>query len=79
MKKETSVKGISHFGGSLPVFNGYACGIDIGDTFHCVAVNNGKGGHEVLTVGAFTEDLDQIVAYLQARGVTSAADRKSVV
>ena len=73
MKKETSGKGISHFGGSLPVFNGYACGIDIGDTFHCVAVNNGKGGHDVLTVDAFTEDLDQIVAFLQARGVTSAA------
>ena len=73
MKKETSAKGISHFWGGLPVFNGYACGIDIGDTLHCVAVNNGKGGHEVLTTGAFTEDLDQIVAYLQGHCVTSAA------
>ena len=73
MKKETSEKGISRFAGGLPVFNAHACGIDIGDTLHCVAVNNGKGGHDVLTTGAFTEDLDLIVAYLKGHGVTSAA------
>ena len=49
MKKEKPKMGIVKMGSGLPVFNAYAAGIDIGDTLHCVAINDGKGGHEVKT------------------------------
>lgn len=73
MKNETAKKGVIKMGTSLPVFNPQAAGIDIGDTMHCVAINDGKGGHEVKTTSAFTCDLHEIVAYLQSNGVTTAA------
>lgn len=60
-------------GTSLPVFNHYAAGIDIGDTMHCVVINDGNGGHEVKTTSAFTCDLHEIVFYLKTNGVTTAA------
>lgn len=73
MKKETAKKGIIKMGTGLPVFNPRAAGIDIGDTLHCVAINDGNGGHEVKTTSAFTCDLYEIVDYLKSNGVTTAA------
>jgi len=65
--------GIVKMGSGLPVFNAYAAGIDIGDTLHCVAINDGKGGHEVKTTSAFTCDLYEIVDYCKCNGVTTVA------
>ncbi len=73
MKKETVKKGIVKMGTGLPVFNPHAGGIDIGDTLHYVAINDGNGGHEVKTTSAFTCDLHEIVDYLKANGVTTVA------
>ena len=57
----------------LPVFYPHAAGIDIGDTEHCVAISDGKNGHEVKSYDAFTVDLQAIVADLQAEGITTVA------
>jgi transposase len=73
MKKETVKKSVVKMGTGLPVFNPHAAGIDIGDTLHCVAINDGHGGHEVKTTSAFTCDLHEIVDYLKRNGVTTAA------
>ena len=60
-------------GQGMPVANPYAAGIDIGDTEHYVAVSNGKGGHEVKSYGAYTENLRQIVKDLKGLGITTVA------
>lgn len=73
MKKETQKKGVVKMGNGMPVFNHHAAGIDIGDTLHCVAINDGNGGHEVKTTSAFTSDLIEIVDYLKSNGITTAA------
>jgi transposase len=73
MKKEKQKTGVIKMGSGLPVFNPYAAGIDIGDTLHCVAINDGNGGHEVKTTSAFTCDLHEIVDYCKSNGVTTAA------
>jgi len=73
MKKEVVKKSVVKIGTGLPVFNPHAAGIDIGDTLHCVAINDGKGGHEVKTTSAFTCDLHEIVDYCLNNGVTTAA------
>jgi transposase len=73
MKKETVKKGVIKMGTGLPVFNTHAAGIDIGDTLHCVAINDGNGGHDVKTTSAFTCDLHDIVDYLKINGITTAA------
>lgn len=73
MKKGTQEKALIKMGRGLPVFNPHAAGIDIGDTLHCVAINDGNGGHEVKTTSAFTCDLNEIVDYLKSNGITTAA------
>jgi transposase len=73
MKKEKQKTGVVKMGSGLPVFNPYAAGIDIGDTLHCVAINDGNGSHEVKTTSAFTCDLHEIVDYCKTNGVTTAA------
>jgi len=57
----------------LPVFNAKASGIDIGDTFHEVAINDEFGGFEVRRFESFTEDLQELVKWLKDEGVTTAA------
>jgi len=73
MKKKSEKNSVVKMGTSLPVFNPHAAGIDIGDTMHCVAINDGNGGHEVKTTSSFTCDLHEIVFYLKSNGVTTAA------
>lgn len=51
----------------------FAAGIDIGDTEIAVAIRSGEDGYEVSTFGTFSQDLDSIVSYLKAHGVTTAA------
>lgn len=73
MQKEIVKKGIEKFSTGLPVFNPHAAGIDIGDTLQCVAISDGKGGHEVKTTSGFTCDLKEIVDYLIGNQITTAA------
>ena len=47
VKKEAVKKSVVKMATGLPVFNPHAAGIDIGDTLHCVAINDGNGGHEI--------------------------------
>lgn len=73
MKKEIVKKGIVKFATGLPVFNHHAAGIDIGDTLQCVAISDGNNGHEVKTTSSFTCDLEEILEYLLANKITTAA------
>jgi transposase len=56
----------------LAVINPHAAGIDIGDTEHWVAVENGEG-YEVRRYDAFTVDLKDIVKWLKSLSITSVA------
>lgn len=57
----------------LPVLNAHAAGLDIGDTFHEVAIINQDGKSEVRRFNAFTEDLYTIVSWLVEQGITTVA------
>ncbi len=57
----------------LPVYNHHAAGIDIGDTNHAVAIDDGEGGFEVREYQAFTVDLAAIVEWLVSVGITTVA------
>lgn len=57
----------------MPVFNPNAAGIDIGDSFHVVAISDGVTGHEVREFGTFTEDLDSLVRWLKEEKITTDA------
>ena len=59
-------------GKEFSVINLHAAGIDIGDTEHYVAVENGDG-HEVRSYDAFTVDLKAIVQWLKSIGITTVA------
>lgn len=56
----------------LTICHEYAAGIDIGDTFHAVAIWT-NGGYEVREYGAFTEDLEMLVRWLVSEKITTAA------
>lgn len=56
----------------LPICHEFAAGIDIGDTFHAVAVWS-KDGYEVREYGSFTEDLEMLVQWLVSEKITTAA------
>lgn len=57
----------------LPVINSHAAGIDIGDTVHDVAIFDGSSGYRVREFYSFTEDLQILVEWLKAEGITTAA------
>ncbi len=56
----------------MPVFNPYAAGIDIGDSMHDVAINQGNT-HQVRQYDSFTEDLESLVDWLKEEGITTVA------
>ena len=56
----------------LPICHEFAAGIDIGDTFHAVAVWS-KDGYEVREYGSFTEDLEMLVQWLVSEKITTVA------
>jgi transposase len=60
----------------LPLVNRHAAGIDVGSVEHYVCVPEDAvppGQSNVRSVGAFTADLDQLVEWVQACGVTTVA------
>ena len=61
----------------LPVYNHHAAGIDIGDTNHDVAIEDGEGGFEVREYQAFTVDLEAIGAWLASVGITTVANEST--
>jgi transposase len=58
---------------SMPLVNLNAAGIDIGDTFHSVAVPEGRDAESVRNFGAFTSDLQSLVAWLKRCRVETVA------
>ena len=70
LKEEVKKKKFSQ---GLPVFNQFAAGIDVGDTFHDVAISDGVNGHEVREYKSFTEDLTNLVNWLVSEGITTVA------
>ncbi len=78
MKKETpekvkskkkAVKTVSGFSVVYP----NSAGIDIGNTVHFVAIEDGTGSHEVREYGCFTCDLEDMVKWLTEKGITTVA------
>jgi transposase len=55
----------------MPIINPHAAGIDIGSRFHVVSI--GQGEDDVKTFGVFTEDLEQLCAYLKHNGIETIA------
>ena len=73
MKGETKKKQIIiKMSKEMSVIHPHAAGIDIGDTEHWTAVENGEG-YEVRRHDAFTCDLKDIVKWLVSIGITSVA------
>lgn len=55
----------------MPVINPNACGIDVGSKSHYVAI--GQGSEEVKTFGVYTKNHQEMVLYLQSKGVKTIA------
>ena len=55
----------------MSVINPNACGIDVGSKMHYVAT--GQGSEEVRSFGVYTKDHQEMVAYLQSKGVETIA------
>ena len=60
-------------GGSFPIINNNAAGIDIGSEEHWVAVPEGRDENPVRPFGCFTSDLHAMARWLKACGVTTVA------
>src|SRR3954462_8810276 len=67
----TKPRGISS--GRLSTINPHAAGIDIGATFHVVAVPSGRDERPVRTFRTFSGDLHQLAEWLTAIGITTVA------
>lgn len=61
------------FSQGLPIINHHAAGIDVGDSFHAVAIINREGEIEVRQYQAFTEDLNHLVQWFKQEGITTVA------
>lgn len=55
----------------LPIINPHACGIDVGSKLHYVAV--GQGSDHVKCFGAYTQDHQEMIAYLKTEKVETIA------
>lgn len=60
-------------GQALPVINPDAAGIDIGPTFHVVAVSPARCDEPVQTFQAFTADIHRMADWLVKQGITTVA------
>lgn len=58
---------------TMPLVNPNAAGVDIGDTFHAVAVPEDRDEHRVRTFGSMTCDLFAIAKWLRECGVDTVA------
>jgi hypothetical protein len=66
-------KGVPQKGGSFPVVNSDAAGIDIDSEEHWVAVPEDRDEIPVRPFGCFTSDLHAMARWLKACGVTTVA------
>jgi len=57
----------------MPVIHAHAAGLDVGATFHVVAVSPDCADQPVRTFRSFTEDLQRLADWLQVVGVTTIA------
>ena len=59
----------------LPIYHSHAAGIDVGDTRYDVALNEGEDPdiYEVATFGSTTGDLEELVSWLQSKGIETVA------
>lgn len=57
----------------LGIKNPNAAGIDIGSTFHCVAVPPDRDAESVRTFGVYTPDIHELAAWLKACSITTVA------
>jgi hypothetical protein len=58
---------------SLSMINPNAAGIDVGSTFHVVAVPADRAAEAVRTFQTFTSDLHRLVDWLQEIGITTVS------
>lgn len=58
---------------ALPVINPYAAGIDIGSTFHVVAVSPSLSDEPIQTFQSFTTDIHRMADWLVRLGITTVA------
>lgn len=58
---------------SLPTVHAHAAGLDVGSTFHVVAVSPDATAEPVRTFRSFTDDLHQLADWLQSMQVTTIA------
>lgn len=58
---------------SLPVINPDAAGIDIGSTFHVVAVAPDRSEEPIQTFQSFTTDIHRMADWLVRLGITTVA------
>ena len=72
MKKATTSRK-KHEPTGLPLIHANAAGIDIGDTFHAVAVPEGRDEVRVKTFGAMTSDLFDITKWLKQCKIDTVA------
>lgn len=70
---ETGQKEKIRYKVGLPVLNMHACGIDIGDAKHDIAIYNKKGEIVTREYASFTEDLENLVNWLKEEGITTVA------
>src|SRR3954466_1583509 len=57
----------------LPVVHRHAAGIDVGSTFHVVAVARDRDPEPTRSFNSFTGDLHRMADWLQSLGVTTVA------
>jgi len=62
-----------HFQTGLPVLHQRACGIDIGDAKHDVAISNRNGQIVTREYSSFTVDLYDLIDWLKSEGITTVA------
>lgn len=55
----------------MPVVNPYAAGIDVGGSFHYVAI--GQQNEDVKKYGVYTSDLHSLAKWLVSEGITTVA------
>lgn len=58
---------------TMPTIHAYAAGLDVGSTFHVVAVPRERADESVRTFQSFTEDLYRLADWLRDVGVTTVA------
>src|SRR5216117_1795788 len=59
--------------GQLTTINPNAAGLDVGSTFHVVAVPAGRDDQPVRTFRTFSSDLHRLADWLEATGITTVA------